>query len=384
MKHIRKYFPIVKNYVFFQSAGMSPIPIVNYRAFLKNYEEYLSYADINWEKDFEKLLKLKKRIGELINVEGENICFFENNSLAMSMFGLMLKQKYSKFNIVSFEEEFPSNTVPYEYLDIEMRYVKHRNHRYSNEDVLALCDNNTKAVVISYVQYSTGYRHNITELGSKLKEKNILFIVNATQAFPLFSIDMKKMNIDILTCSLHKWAFCGHIGTLVAFNGDFLKNFKTPIAGWLSVDTTNSDDFIHTNKNVDFELYKNANQFLFGSTNIKNKLVLNKTFDFIDRIGRQNIEKHIFSLSDYLIESIKKLKDVKIVSPIDNINERSAILAISLTNKNNKDCVEYLRKNRIITALRNNFIRISLNVFNNIYEINTLCKSLALFLSKKK
>ncbi|MCX7955444.1 MAG: aminotransferase class V-fold PLP-dependent enzyme [Bacteroidales bacterium] len=384
MKNIKHLFPITKKYIYFQSAGMSPITVFNYKSFLNNYKEYLLSADINWEKDFQKLNELKHRIGKMINCEGENINFLENNSLAMSLIGLMLKEKYKHFNIVSFEEEFPSNTVPFEYLGIEMRYVRHKNHRYLNEDILSMCDKNTKAIVISYVQYCTGYRHNLKELGKILKDRNILFIVNATQAFPIFNIDMKEMNIDILTCSFHKWTFCAHIGTMIAFNSNFFNNFRSPIAGWLSVDTSNSNDFIHTGKNVPFNLYKNANQFTFGSSNIKNKLILNRTFDFIDNYGSKNIIKRIFDLSDYLIKKLKKFQNVEIISPIARYNERSAILAINLIDKKNKDFVEYLKKYKIITALRNNYVRISLNIFNTNYEIDVFINCLALFLSKNK
>jgi selenocysteine lyase/cysteine desulfurase len=283
----------------------------------------------------------------------------------------MFKTKNSKFNVVSMEEEFPSNTVPFEYQSIEMRYVKHDNHRYDINHILSLCDENTLAVVTSYVQYCTGFRQDLYELGRELKKRDILFIVNATQAFPFFDIDINEMNIDVMTASVHKWGLCGHIGTLFITSEKFRTNYKSPIAGWLSVDVSASDNFIHNEKGVPFKLWDNAQQFQFGSSNLKNKLMLKYSLEYLNNIGIKQCRDYLLYISDYLLQALSNL-DIEIISPHNSIKERSAIVSFSLKHGSNKKLVEYLENKRIIVALRNGYVRASVNIFTNKNDVDNL------------
>jgi selenocysteine lyase/cysteine desulfurase len=379
---VRNFFPICQKYTYFQSAGLSPLPYNIYYKFIENYTDLLNKADIEWEKDFEKLKQTFSIIAKFINAEPEDVIFVENNSLAMSLVGLSLKNAFKDFNIISLEEEFPSNSVPFEYLGIQMKYVPHNNHRYTINDILNFCDEKTKAVVVSYVQYSTGYRLDIETLGKELRKRNILFIVNATQAFPFFNIDIKSMNIDVLTCSIHKWGFCGHIGTIFVTSKNYRLQYPSPIAGWLSVDTSFEEDFIHYQKNSKFNLWKTAQQYNFGSSNIKNRILIKDALIFIENIGLNEIRKHVFRLSDYLISYLKNV-GVKITSPIENIEERSFILSFDIGKENNRQLLNFLYEKNIIVALRNNNVRVSLNLFNNKDDIDKLCSTIDDFLKKK-
>ena len=381
MNNICKHFPVCKNYHYFQSAGLSPLPDFIFQKYVSNYESLLNEGDFRWKEDIEQLKNTYQQIAKHLNTEAENIVFVENNSLAMSLIGLSLLRKHEKFNIVSLEEEFPSNSVPFEYLNIEMRYVPHQQHRYSIESILQHCDQNTKAVVVSYVQYSTGFRLNIEQLGYELKKRNILFVVNATQAFPLFPIDMQKYHIDVLTCSLHKWGFCGHIGTLFITTPDFRKQYPTPIAGWFSVDTSYHNDFIYTSKNKPFALRTSAQQYQFGSYNIKNRIVISDVLNFLTGIGTENIIQHIEKMTTILIQRLQD-SGINLISPVNNFFERSAIVSFTIGENKNTELINFLKHKNVIVALRNNFIRASVNIFTNEQDIIALCNGIESFLQQ--
>jgi selenocysteine lyase/cysteine desulfurase len=371
MKNIRSFFSVTERYHYFQSAGMSPIPVPVLEKMTEGYISLAEHGDIFWNDDMKLQQKMFEKIAGMVHCNANDIAFLDNNSMVMSLLGLAFKQKGQKFNIVSMEEEFPSNSVPFEYLGIEMRYVQHQHHRYSLQSVLELCTDETLAVVTSYVQYCTGFRQDLMRLGTALKERNILFIVNATQAFPFFPLDMQAMNIDVLSCSVHKWGLCGHIGTLFITSSEFRKKYPSPVAGWLSVDVSKYTDFIHTAKNKPFTLWETAQQYNFGSANLKARLVLDTALDFLEPYGWDNLRNHLFEMTDYLIERFNSL-NVDIISPHETTDERSAIVSFSLRNGKNKELVEYLEKNKVIVSLRNNYVRVSVNVFTNKEDMDVL------------
>ncbi len=372
---IRNDFPITKKIIYFQSAAMSPPPKPVFKAIQKEYQKLHMQGDIHWIKDIKKFRMLCSELAEMIHTKGENVTFVPNTSSAMSLLAASFKNKIRKpFNIVSMEDEFPASTLGYEYQDVDMRYVQPEDARYPIEAILKMTDRNTLAVVTSHVQYATGFRQDLKALGSKLKERGIFFIVNSTQSFPFFPINVRTMNIDVLTASVHKWGFTGHIGTLFYTSRSFRKEFPPAWAGWLSV-APGEGEFIHAAKNTPFRLHDTAERYIVGTYNLQPLLTFQTAIRYLKGIGFQNIRDRIMELTDYLIKGLKKL-NIKIISPVALKKERSAIVSFALGEKN-RECIKALSKNKIIVGARGEGIRVSVNIFNNFEDIDRLLEVLS-------
>ncbi|GEM_PF-353110 len=371
---VRKDFPVTENSVYFQSAAMSPLPAPVFEAVIDEYRKLCLYGDVNWMDDMARFEKLCARLAELIHTEPENVTFVQNTSTAMSLLALCFKHQIKKpFNIVSMKDEFPASTIGFEYQNMEMRYVEPADARYPIKSILDMVDDKTLAVIMSQVQYATGFRQDLGALGQELKRRGIIFIVNATQAFPYFPVDVRGSSIDALTASLHKWGLSGHIGTMFFTTPEFRERFPSPIAGWLSVDTEGGG-FIHTAKNKPFRLLNSARRYAFGTFNLQPLLAFEKALDFIKEIGLENIQERIFSLTDYLIQGLRHLK-VVIISPVAMKEERSAIICFTLGERN-KAFVKKCAERSIFVGMRNGNIRVAVNVFNNFADIDRLLEVL--------
>jgi len=369
-QQIRDDFPVTRHQIYFISAGMSPIPTPVFNKIVEEYQKVNEYGDIFWEDDVVAYAQLREKIGAMINAPATDLAFLQNTSTAMSILALSLKNAHpNNFNIISMEDEFPSTTVPFEYQNIPVKYIKPIHARYEIDRVLDEIDNETVAVVTSYVQYCTGFRQDLVKLGEKLKKRGILFIVNATQGYPLFPIDVEEMKIDALTASLHKWGYTGHVGTIFYTSSDFRKRFKTPIAGWLSV-VPDEGDIIFTKKNHPITLLDSADQYIQGCINLQSVKAFGTALDYLHRIGIENIRDKLFELTNYCIEGLKKI-GTDIISPIRDQSERSAIISFRLGEKN-KELVSFLEGHKVYTSYRNGNVRVSLNFFNTTDELDTL------------
>ena len=373
-KKVREDFPLTKQCIYFNSAAMSPIPSPVFDAIVENYRNVHMHGDALWFDDLEKYRKLCGDIAAFINTDDNNVCFVQNTSTAMSLIALSLKNKIeTPFNVVSTANEFPSSTIGFEYQGTSMRYVQPINSRYSTKMFLDQTDNKTAAVVVSYIQYATGFRQDLLSLGNALHDRGILFIVNATQAFPFYLLDVETMHIDALTASLHKWGLTGHIGSVFYTSPSFRKQVPVPWIGWLSLDS--GDDFIHTAKNAPFRLHDSARQYEFGTQNFQAVISFQTALDYLKTIGFDNIRSRIQILTDHLILGLKKM-GVLIVSPIDIPEERSPIISFSLGDRN-KDFIEKLGEESIHVSFRDGNIRVSVNIFNNFRDIDKLLTVLA-------
>ena len=89
-------------------------------------------------------------------------------------------------------------------------------------------------IVVSYVQYSTGYRFVLKELADLAHEHGALLAVDATQAAGMAPIDVGGDDIDILVAGGYKW-LCGPFGAAVCWLRPELRaEFDPPFVGWRS------------------------------------------------------------------------------------------------------------------------------------------------------
>jgi selenocysteine lyase/cysteine desulfurase len=97
----------------------------------------------------------------------------------------------------------------------------------------AAMDVRTGIIATSYVQYSNGFRTDLEELGAA-KGKHSL-VVNASQAAGAFEIDVRRMRIDALCSTGHKWMLSGYGSGFVYISKELQERSKPRSIGWLSV-----------------------------------------------------------------------------------------------------------------------------------------------------
>lgn len=367
---IRAAFPVTRERAYFMSAAMSPLPEPVARRAAAEYQKLADAGDIHWFEDLERYRSLRERIGTHIGATADDCIVMPSTSAAMSVLALTLARAFGKeLSVVSMRDEFPATTVPFEYQGVRMRYVDPIGARYPVEAILETIADDTRAVVTSYVQYATGFRQKLAALGRELRRRDILFIVNATQAFPLFPIDVEAMGIDAMTASLHKWGFAGQVGSLFFTSPRFRERFPAPTAGWLSI-APDEGDFILTSKNSPLHPHASADRYHQGCFNLQAIGALDAAFAFLTDIGFDAIRERLFALGDHLIAGLRK-REIEIVSPVASREERSAITAFRLAEKT-QPCYDALLAKNIFPSLRAGNIRVAVNVFNTEEEIDRL------------
>jgi len=375
---IRADFPVCREGAYFISAGMSPVPNPVLARIEEEYRRINRYGDIHWERDLELYRALCIRVAGHVGAGAGDMAVVMNTSTAMSIVAMSLARAHSgPFNLISMRDEFPSTTVPFEYQGVVMRYVESRDARYPVDAIMDLVDGETLGVVSSYVQYSTGFRQDLAKLGGALKERGLLFIVNATQGFPLYPIDVRTAGIDVMSASLHKWGFVGHAGAAFVTSPEFRRRYPPPMAGWLSVDTE-GEGLIHEAKGEPFKLLESADRYLMGCVNFQAINPLAASWDYLDAIGFDRIRARIAEISDLLIAGLREL-GLAIVSPLDSPSERSAIVSFSIQG-DAEDACAFLAERGVYVSPRGGNLRAAVNLFNDEGDVARLAGALREYL----
>ncbi len=360
---IRKLFPATETYTYLNAAGGSPLS-VNAAAEGKSfYDEMLAHGDLYWEKWLDRTDRTRLKVANFINADPEEIAFTVNTSHGMNIIAEMLR---GKGGVVTMEDEFPTSTFPWMHRDYPVHFVRPVEGAYTMENIGSSLRGDPKILVSSYVQYRTGFRQDLVELGALCEEQGLIYVVNATQGIGAMPIDVRKAKIDFLVFTGVKWPMAGYGIGVLYINKKWFDILDIPFAGWQSVVEPESMD------NRKMDLKKDASQVEVGCPHFPNIFALGASLDLLDSIGSENIRNRIFELNRYLVERLAELK-MGIVTPLEE-KHRSGITVIRVPHAD--EVAEKLFSRNIVVTSRGEGIRISLHVYNNEGDIDTLVTEL--------
>jgi cysteine desulfurase / selenocysteine lyase len=204
---------------------------------------------------------------------------------------------------------------------------------------------------------------DLVELGKLCKRKKIAYVVNATQGIGAMPLDVKKANIDFLTCSGFKWLEAGYGIGILYINKKWLDAVDCPMAGW--------QRGVRGSK-------KWARDLEVGCPQFPNIFALGGALKLLNTIGKKRIQERIYELNDYLIEQLKPLQ-VTIVTPLDK-KYRSGITIIKMDNP--QKVVQRLAKQKIIVSARGEGLRVSVHIYNNKNDIDRFVSVLRIIVKK--
>jgi predicted GNAT family N-acyltransferase len=213
-------FPHTKHCIHLNHAGTSPIAEPVAEAARGVLLELQSENAFNaYKNDFARQGELRQIIGRMINAPEESIALVKNTSHGLAIASQTIEFQAGQ-NVVVAGCEYPSNIYPWQALKqtqgVETKLVPtDANGWVSEDDLIAACDENTRVLATSWVQWHTGQRMDLHKLGSFCRERGILFVVDVVQGVGALKLDLANLPIDMATAGCHKWMLApGGIGFL--------------------------------------------------------------------------------------------------------------------------------------------------------------------------
>lgn len=133
-------------------------------------------------------------------------CGTESNNLGL--IGSMIADKEKGSHIIVSAVEHPSVIKSIEYLNkigFEISIINPDNEGiFDISNIEASIQSKTVLISFMYINNETGILSPVNEIGNLCKEKDIIFHCDAVQAFGKYTIDINKLNVDLLSFSGHK------------------------------------------------------------------------------------------------------------------------------------------------------------------------------------
>jgi cysteine desulfurase / selenocysteine lyase len=360
---IRNAFPVCSKYIYLNPAGGSPMSIAAAKEGQRFYDDMLEWGDLHYDDWIAQTELVRQKTAAYIGAGKREIAFVPNTSTGMSYIANMLK---GMGEILTTLDEFPSTTLPWLNLGQHITYIQPEKYSYNIDIIEKHINPKTRILISSYVQYSTGFRQDLTALGNLCRSKGLIFIVNATQALPIFPVDVKKDQIDFLVFTGLKWAGSGYGSGVLFVAAKWLETLTFPVAGWRSVERPELMD------NTSSVMRNEASALEGGCPPFPNVFALGGAIDFFNNIGPERLSQRVLYLSEYLDKKLRKM-GLDIFSPSDD-RHRSGIVMIRTGNA--KDIAARLLEKKIFVSARGQGLRVSVSIFNNEVDLETFISEL--------
>lgn len=330
----------------------------------------------------------------LLNADTEEVALVESTSHGLNIAATAMRLPRGS-NILTPDLEFLQVNIPWCMQEgIEVRVLPTREGRVLADDFERAIDSNTKAIVMSSVQWCNGYKACLEEFGKLAQKYGLYFVVDAVQHLGACRLDVKKVHVDFLTAGGHKW-LNSPFGTGILYVNKALVgklepvfwgylNLEEPNGGWATYFGTPSISPVS-----DWRFVNRAKRFEIGGTsNYLGTIALAQCLSLVNELGIKNIEQHIFQLTEYLISGLCGI-GAHVVTPLDP-EARSGIVSFRFYDSLEEDerLFQSLLKNRIYLSMRftSNVggIRVSCHFYNDNKDIDRLLDELKKAAAVKK
>lgn len=196
---------------------------------------------------------------------------------------------------------------------------------------------NTKLIAITHASNVTGTIMPIQEIGKIAKKHDVLLLVDAAQTAGVYDIDVKKMNIDLLAFPGHK-GLMGPQGTGALYIREDidLRQMKEGGTGSKS-ESLSQPDII-------------PDKFESGTPNTPGIVGLGAGIKFIINKGIQNIRKHEEELTEYMLNELEKIEDVKVYGP-RNAKKQASVISLNIGDLDSSE-ISYILDQAFNIAVR--------------------------------
>lgn len=364
MKHPE--FPLTDDLIYLNHAAVAPWPkrtSAAVIAFAEQNSRYGSHFYLDW---LDKENGLRSQLQTLLNApSADDIALVKNTSEALSFVAYGLPWQHGD-NIVSSNEEFPSNRLPWQSLadqGVEFRQADLHSANTPEDALFALVDDQTRLLTISSIQFASGLRMDLAKIGKFCQRRGILFCIDAIQSLGAVEFDVQAYQADFVMADGHKWLF-GPEGLGVFYSTPKARErLKLTQYGWHMMKDT------HNYENKAWEIHPGARRFECGSPNMLGIHALSASLSLLLEIGMASIEAQVLEKSAYLMESIDNNDQLVLLSAKQQ-RLKSGIVVFKHRSLANEVLYKTLQDNGVVCALRGGGIRFSPHFYNTLTEID--------------
>jgi cysteine desulfurase/selenocysteine lyase len=362
----QREFPVARDKIFLAHAGVCPLP----RRVAEAISECASRGTLGDQEAFVlyRLDEARTLGARLLNCQPEEVALVGPTSLALSFVAAGLGFRKGD-NILIYHDDYPSNVYPWMALaerGIEVRLLNTRGLGVIRpQDVMGQVDENTRLVALASCHFISGYRIDLQAIGKFLRERGILFCLDAIQTLGAFPTTVE--HVDFLAADAHKWLLgpCG--AGLLYVRRELQEKLNPPIYGWHNVRCPNfvaQEQIIFRNGALKYEA---------GTHNLLGLVGLIAAMELVLEIGVESITAELLRKCAWLVPALQA-KGFTVLNADAKTENAGSIISFYQAGRELTALHKKLTDAGVVASLRadrkgQNYIRLSPHFYNTDAEL---------------
>lgn len=306
---------------------------------------------------------------QLIGAKVSEISLLGPTSLGLSLVANGLPWQAGD-EVVCYHDDYPANVYPWMDLQrhgVVLRFVKTDvPGAVTAEAVERVLTPKTKMVALASCHFFTGCRIDVNAIGKMLRERGVLFCLDAIQTIGAF--DTRVDYVDFLSADAHKWML-GPMAAGIFYVREELQDMLRPslIGAW----NVKSPNFIAQDE-VQFE--QGGRRYEPGVLNAVGIIGMKAGLEMLLEIGIENVSARLLALKAHLVPRLEA-QGFSVLPPASGSSASGITTATRNGGAPLEKIFEHLTSNRVVVSLRHNragvpHLRFSPHFYNTESEID--------------
>lgn len=370
-------FPVARESIFLAHAGVTILP----RRVVRTMQEYLEQSSLNMQEypeAWRAVNETRVTAAWLIGAKAHEIALLGPTSVGLSLVANGLDWQPGD-EVVCYPDDYPANVYPW--TDLERRGVTVRLLQPAQpgaitpELVEAALTPKTRLVALASCHFLSGYRIEVDAIGRMLRERGILFCLDAIQTLGAF--ETRVDYVDFLSADSHKWMLGPMSAGIFYVREELQERLRPSLLGSWNV---RSPNFI-AQAGIEFE--KGGRRYEPGALNISGILGMKAGIELLLETGIAEVSAQLLRLKERLISGLEPLG-------FEHLGPRSGLNASGITTvwreqgrgAAEQQVFDHLATRRIHPSLRYDrggraHLRFSPHFYNTLEEMDRVVAAVA-------
>lgn len=355
MLYLPAEFPLDPQLCYLNHAAIGPWPRRTAQTVANFAQQNMMRGGADYPDWLQVEQRLRARIARMINApSSDDVALMKNTSEGLSTISQGLDWRDGD-EVVGLAHDFCSNQMPWQVLDsrgVRYRPIDALRSEDPEQTLIKAISPETRLLAISTVHYATGYRFDLERLAAACRQHGVLLSVDVIQSLGALPFDLQVVDADFVTCGGHKWLLApeglGFFYCRASLRGRLgLHQF-----GWAMRE--HPYDF----EGDDWQPAQSARRFESGTPNMMGIHALDASLGLLEEVGSDQIVQRLETNVDILIEGLKALPGVTIVTPEANA-KRAGIVTFRHSTAPQETLHRQLVADGVICAARAGGIRLA-------------------------
>lgn len=359
-------FPIAADWAYLNHAYQSPNP----QRAIAAIEDRVAFAQrpyLDYPEHEQALDEIKRRLAGMTGYAPAQFALLTNVGDATTTFATGLDLK-SGDEIILLENEFPTFVFPWriqERRGARCVFVPKDGVSVDLNRVEAAITDRTRVIIISHVDFLSGYKNDIAALGRLCRDRGIYLFLDASQALGVLHTDYAELGVAGIVSVGFKWLMGLHGLSVLGVAEWAIDAIQPTIPGRNGMTDAWMEGDLGLNFLPDARKYQNGNLNWMAVWGMAASLSLH------EEVGYANAESLAMAMRNRLVEGLQK-RDVEITSDLDPAHASTIVTFALGTPDETEAFVKAAAAHNIALTFRHGWVRSAVHFWNDAADIDRL------------